>query len=163
MSWIRKWKTNKKKYSWKKVDRACDIIAGKVFDYEPDVIVALARGGLVPATILANKLNVRHVFSIGLASYNPIYGNMEVPGAVETYQKPDIQKLIRNSHAILIVDDISDRGTTFKHVENMFREQTKYNQIQTASLIIKPGTEFVPNYHYESVPDSTWVVFPWEN
>lgn len=162
MSWIKIWKKSKKLYGWRHVQRACDQLATK-YDYNlPTRIVALARGGLIPATIMANQLGVRHIYSLGVSSYEQSISGEEYPGQVEMYQRipTNIAKL-KADETVLLIDDISDRGTTFDYATN-YVKQVMGGQIVTMSLVIKPETKFIPTYYYAEVPQDCWVTFPWE-
>lgn len=157
MSWIRKWKKNKKSYNWRYIHKACDKIAEELYEADIDCIVGLSRGGLIPAVILANNLGIREVFSIGVASYDQMQ-----PGEISVYQNLPInnEQLIQSTK-ILVVDDISDKGNTFKHVTKFLREQYTAD-ITTASIFTKPKTAFIPDLFYHQAPDRQWIVFPWE-
>lgn len=163
MSWIRKWKSNKRNYSWSYIERACREIANKYHAPPPSTIIGLSRGGWIPAVTLANMMNVREVYSIGIASYETDNGCAEdVQGELRTYQKipvncPELSK----GRPILIVDDISDKGHTLSCVVNNIKSIFG-NHIQTATIFTKHGTSFVPDYYYNQVSDDEWVVFPWE-
>ena len=62
---------------------------------------------------------------------------------------------------ILIVDDISDKGTTFDYVKEHVNKICTARVI-TSAIVYKPGTSHVPDVVYDQVPDDRWVVFPWE-
>lgn len=162
MSWIQIWKKSKKKYNWNYIDNACDRIVCDVSELGITRIIGLSRGGLIPATIIANKLCVREVMSIGVASYDKGYDGTETAGSINTYQRLPVNcPGMNKGDNMLIVDDISDKGNTFKHVLNLVTDQYKSN-FYTASVFIKPGTSFKPDFYHKSVPDDQWVIFPWE-
>lgn len=163
MSWIQIWKKSKKKYNWNYIERACEELAVEVSELNIRRVIGLSRGGLIPATIIANKLCVREVLSIGVASYELGYDGIEKPGNIQTYQRLPVNCPVMNKgETMLIVDDISDKGNTFKHVLDTIKSQ--YNtQFYTASVFVKPGTCFNPDFHYKSVPNDQWVIFPWES
>lgn len=157
MSWIRSWKNNQKKYNWKYIHRACDSIVRSYDHNPPDKIIGLSRGGWVPAVILANLMGVREVLSMGVASYD---GNKQ--GEMRMYQRLPVNcPVLNNRQRVLIVDDISDKGDTLKHVIDNI--STTYNVIvETATVFYKPRTNHKPDYYHKMVPDDQWVVFPWE-
>lgn len=163
MSWIRKWKNNKKNYSWKFIERACRDITKAYRDPPPTTIIGLSRGGWVPAVTLANMMNVREVYSIGIASYETCNSYVEDnQGDIRTYQKIPVNcPSLSKGHPVLIVDDISDKGHTLSHVVSNVNAIFG-NHIQTATIFTKENTTFVPDYYYSEIPDDEWVVFPWE-
>lgn len=162
MSWTRIWKKSKRFYGWRHVDRACNNLACKYDHFLPRRIIALARGGLVPATIIANKLGVRHIHSLGLASYEMSSDGIERPGEFNLYQAlPTNAPRMNPDDVVLIVDDISDKGTTFKYAKEYIK-QIVGGTVVTMSLTIKPETQFKPDYYDEVVDQEQWLVFPWE-
>lgn len=125
-------------------------------------VIGLSRGGLIPATIIANYLNIRHVYSIGLASYE-----MDKQGNVcisrhDVYQRiPSNSRCLKRGERVLIVDDISDKGTTFQHVMNTYMTKAECD-VTTLSLFIKPETTYIPDMYHKCVPQDEWIIFPWE-
>ena len=164
MSWIRKWKSDKKAYSWKYIEKACRDIADQIKHSPPATIIGLSRGGLIPAVTLANMMGVREVYSIGIASYDSGYDSTEnQQGSLRTYQKIPVNcPGMTNGETVLIVDDISDKGNTLQCVVNNVRDIFN-KQVQTATIFTKHGTTFIPDYHHKQVTSDEWVVFPWEN
>ena len=117
-----------------------------ILDYE---ILGLSRGGLVPSVIISNILNIRKVYTLGLKSYNN-----EEKSEFEIYQVPELSP-IKN---VLIIDDISDTGDSFKAVADILGAKN----IVTASIFLKNKSAFKPNIYGKIVKDDVWVVFPWE-
>ena len=62
---------------------------------------------------------------------------------------------------VLLVDDISDEGNTFKYLTDTLHNTAPIN-LYTASLFIKSKTKFKPDVYYSSLPNNEWVIFPWE-
>ena len=163
MRWIRKWTSKKKHYSWRYIERACREIVKTYHPPPPQVIIGLSRGGWVPAVTFANMMGVREVYSMGVASYDTSNGYVEdIQGSIRTYQRLPINcPGLSKGQPVLIVDDISDKGNTLRHVVNHVKEAFG-NPIQTASIFTKRGTSFTPDYYYKCVEDDQWIVFPWE-
>jgi len=144
------------------VSRACLDLSRKLDTDHPTHIIGLARGGLVPATIIANMLGIRKVYSIGIASYQMSEGGIEFGGDINVYQQLPVNcSDISNGDNVLIVDDISDKGNTFNRAESMIQD-TFNCKVRTLALYTKPCTAHVPTYFYKQVPQDCWVVFPWE-
>ena len=166
MSWISRLtkRANKKKYSWNYIEQACKHIAD-TYDGPPiKRIVGLSRGGLVPAVLIAKHMKVREVYSIGIRSYQ------EGQDYKKRAHKPDVYQSTQyacprlgKGDPILIVEDISDKGNTFKYIAaHIFDDISASTSVTTASIFIKDKTEYQPDYYYKSLPDEQWVVFPWE-
>ena len=162
MSWIQIWKKSKRFYGWRNIQRACESLCVKYDHPLPERIIALARGGLVPATIIASKLGVRHIHSLGLASYDYHLDGTESPGEFDLYQRlPANTTRLDYDKTVLLIDDISDRGNTFSYAKNYVKEMIG-GTVVTMSIILKPKSKFVPDYYHELVDQDKWVVFPWE-
>lgn len=122
-------------------------------------IIGLSRGGLIPATIIAQQLNVSNVYSVGLKSYQEdgsYKTRLKTPVVYQELSKADIKNINKCDGSVLIVDDISDEGITMMHVSDIY----KLNNKRCASLFIKRSTCFIPRY-YHTCTDK-WIVFPWE-
>src|SRR6218665_228138 len=104
--------TNKMFYvSWEAFHRASKELAKNLLGRDFDSIVAVSRGGLVPAAILARELNIRVVDSICVSSY-------------DHDQQRELKILknsaLRDSPRLLIVDDLVDTGETAKALRELF-------------------------------------------
>jgi len=139
--------------SWRNFNSLCNKVVKQLKDKFPNIIdyniIGLSRGGLIPAVVISNILNIRKVYSLGLKSYNET--NKE---KVEIYQIPDLS----NMDKILLIDDISDTGESF----NLTKEMMQSKDVITASLYVKQGTKFMPEVYGKCVLNDVWVVFPWE-
>ena len=118
-----------------------------------DAVVAIARGGLVPAAIVARELNIRTVETVAAKSYD--HQNQ----AGITVLKPIAPELLdkaRNGGKLLIVDDLVDTGATARVVRDMLPGA------HFATVYAKPkGREMVDTFITE-VSQDTWIFFPWD-
>lgn len=115
---------------------------------EYNKIVAISRGGLIPAGILAYELDIRNSQAINISSYDEdkqradedieIFGNV---GEVD--------------EKTLIVDDLSDTGKTFRILRKIY-PQAKY-----VAVYAKEKGHSVVDIYARSMPDE-WIVFPWD-
>ena len=109
-------------------------------------------------------MGVREVYSMGVASYDAGEGLAleDQRSSIRTYQRLPINcPGLSKGQPVLIVDDISDKGHTLRHVVDHVREAFG-NPIQTATIFTKHSTTFIPDYFYKCVEDDQWVTFPWE-
>lgn len=122
-------------------------------------IIGLSRGGLIPATIIAQMLNVNNVYSIGLKSYGEdgsYKTRLKTPNMYQDLTWANVRSMNKCDGSVLIVDDISDEGVTMIHVSSKY----KLNNKRCATLFIKNKTSFIPRYYSKSTDE--WIVFPWE-
>lgn len=154
-----KWRSDRTHYDWKSVEkytkRALSVYKGP----KPDVVIGLSRGGWVPATIAAQYFSVRKLYSIGLYSYHD--DTNIASSTITQYQSLPGASTDFSNKIILMVDDISDKGKTFKYATKLLRDAYKCD-IKTMCIVVKEGTEYKPDFYYKLEPDDKWIVFPWE-
>lgn len=111
-------------------------------------IVAISRGGLIPAAIIARELECRLVETISVVSYDE-----EVKG------KPRVIKpasAAGDGEGFLIVDDLVDSGVTAKLVRELLP------RAHFACLYAKPAGKPVTDSFVVEVLQDTWILFPWD-
>lgn len=136
--------------SWDEVQSLCRKLAARIHAERPDLIriLAITRGGLFPAGILARELNIKLIETVGMESYNGMEQGSDVQILKEFNQ--------RFSHNVLVVDDLADTGRTLKELKKSLVKPV------VVTLFAKPqGLEMV-DYYAEEVPQDTWVRFPWD-
>ena len=157
--------STKTKYPWVYIDDACEDLANRIKSrVDIKYVIGIARGGLIPATLIAKHLGVREVLSFGLKSYKDGDDYETRIAEPKVYQGvQNCYQLVRGDN-VLVVDDITDKGSTFKLVTNTIREMssTLNNRMYTASIFRKPDTTYQPSFVYACAPQDEWVVFPWE-
>lgn len=115
---------------------------------EYNKIVAISRGGLIPAGILAYELNIRNSQAINISSYDEDKQRSE--------QDIEFCSLVGEvDEKTLIVDDLSDTGKTFRILRAI------YPNAQYVSVYAKPEGSKVVDIYAQSMPDE-WIVFPWD-
>jgi len=115
---------------------------------EYDKIVAISRGGLVPAGIMSYELGIRHTSVINIATY---VGARHLK--LDEVDKPEFVGKVDDK--TLIVDDLSDSGQTF----NVLRRQFGGGKFVT--VYAKPKGIGEVDIFARELPDK-WVVFPWD-
>jgi xanthine phosphoribosyltransferase len=137
--------------SWDQFHRDAKALAWRLADAGPfEAVVAITRGGLVPAAIVARELNVRLIETVCVASYeHDRQGDLRVLKTVAD----SITKL---GKAVLIVDDLVDTGKTAKVVREALPGA------HFATVYAKPmGRPLVDTFITE-VSQDTWIFFPWD-
>ena len=143
------------KISWKEIDIIIDDISQKIetSGFKPDAIVAIIRGGLVPARLLSDSLGIDDILTMEIK----LYEGIGVRGKRPFLRQPLTGEV--QGRRLLLVDDISDTGLTLQLAQEVISFYMPA-EVKTASLYIKPWTNFVPDF-YSRTTDK-WVVFPWE-
>ena len=139
--------------SWDQFHRDARALAWRLAASGPfEAIVAITRGGLVPAAIIARELDLRVVETVCVASYHD-YRNQ---GGLEVLKTIAPQVTKSGGARILVVDDLVDTGATAKVVREMLPKA------HFATVYAKPlGRPLVDTFVTE-VSQDTWIYFPWD-
>lgn len=121
--------------------------------YKPHVIVGIIRGGMVPARVLADLLEVPQVATIQVEFYVNIGKTAAEPVLKQGLASPVVEK------RVLLVDDIADSGKSLQLALNYLQNQGAA-EIKSATLYYKRKSVVEPSF-FEKETES-WVVFPWE-
>jgi len=140
--------------SWDQFHRDARALAWRLASSGPfEALVAITRGGLVPAAIIARELELRVIETVCIASYRDdnTQGGLKVLKTIA----PEIAKF-GDGAKILIVDDLVDTGATAKLVREMLPKA------HFATVYAKPlGRPLVDTFVTE-VSQDTWIYFPWD-
>ena len=140
--------------SWDQFHRDARALAWRLAGSGPfDALVAITRGGLVPAAIVARELDLRVIETVGVVTrqdYKTL-GDLKVIKAIA----PDIARLDTEGR-LLVIDDLVDTGATIKVVREMLPKA------HVATVYAKPlGRPMVDTFITE-VSQDTWIYFPWD-
>ena len=112
-------------------------------------IIAVSRGGLFPAAVLARELSIRHVETVCIASYHD-HNNQGELQVLQAAQVPN------GGEGFIIVDDLVDTGNTARAIREM------YPNAKFVTVFAKPaGAELVDDYVID-IPQNTWIEQPWD-
>ena len=146
--------------SWDTFHKDCDITAAKVTAEHPEVdyIIALSRGGVVPARIMTETIKPKNFYVLGLKLFDGYKRgkNVKLTQDLSSYSEFD------RHDKILIVDDVSDGGTTLQFAYTHIWKNSGGAHVFTACPYMKKGTCKKPNYYSKEFCDDEWIVFPFE-
>src|ERR1700754_1059555 len=141
--------------SWDQFHRDARALACRLNGVGPfNALVAIPRGGLVPAAIVAREIGMRMIDTICVASYNHTeQSDLQVLKNVSD----TVMKLGGGTgKGVLIVDDLVDTGKTARVVRDLLPEA------HIAAVYAKPlGKPLVDTFITE-VSQDTWIFFPWD-
>jgi len=147
---------NKKYYDYAEIHHFCENLANKLKRNNYDSVVGVSRGGLIPATIIAEYMNVRELRTIGVRSY-------QLNGIGKRNKEVLYQSCSPYLHGnVLLIDDIADTGETFNFLLDHFKRNKNINKITTCSVFVRRSSNYVPDFFARDIVGSEWVVFPWE-
>jgi len=141
--------------TWEDVERLSEELAQKIIEsgFEPDVVVAISRGGFDPARILCDQLGIRRLASVQVEFYSGIQDTAEKPRIVYPLNA-DVR-----GKRVLLVDDVSDTGDSLMLAKEHVLAGSP-GELKVATLHIKPWTSLRPDYHASET--EAWIVYPWE-
>ena len=124
-------------------------------EFEPEVVVALARGGWFAGRCLCDFLGLDDLASLKMEHY---VGTAEKSGE-PTVRYPMPEGSVEGKD-VLIIDDIADTGGSIKRAEEYVGEREP-GEVRTATLQLLQTSEFEPDFIGERMEGWTWVVYPW--
>ena len=122
--------------------------------FRPDIIVAIGRGGYLPARILSDYLKVFDLTSLKIEHYHAVHrqklARIRYPLTAEV-----------EGRRVLLVDDVTDSGETFQVASQHLRQRGEPAELKTAVLHHKSVSGFAPDYYAEEVTSWRWILYPW--
>ena len=135
--------------SWDQLHRDAKDLAWKLLERGPfKGIIAIARGGLVPAAIIARELNIRNVETLCIVSYD---WQVQDSTACTVLNCVD-----GDGEGWLIIDDLVDTGRTAKEIRSRLPKGL------FATVYAKPAGKPLVDVFVSEVSQDTWILFPWD-
>lgn len=123
--------------------------------FQPDVILGIARGGLIPTGSLGYALSIKNCYILNVEYYTDVDERLEVPVILPPYLE-----LIDLEHAdILVVDDVADTGHTLAKVYEFVAHSVR--STRAAVLYEKSGSVIKCDYVWRRT--DRWINFPWSS
>jgi xanthine phosphoribosyltransferase len=135
--------------SWDQLHRDTKALSWRLHDMGKawKGIVAITRGGLVPAAVIARELGIHYIDTVCITSYS-----------FKEQGEANILKNIDDSGKdFLIVDDLVDTGSTARVVKNMLPDA------YFATVYAKPAGKPLVDLYVTEVSQDTWILFPWDS
>ncbi len=135
--------------SWEQLHRDSRALAWRLLDQNEYFkgLVAITRGGLVPAAIIARELDIRLVDTVCVSSYDW----QDHSGEVEV-----LKPLAMTGEGWLLIDDLVDTGKTARIVRDMLPKA------HFATVYAKPQGRPLVDTFVTEVSQDTWILFPWD-
>ncbi|MBV7295980.1 phosphoribosyltransferase [Corynebacterium sp. TAE3-ERU12] len=143
--------------TWEDFGTAQRELAQKIVDdgYEPEIIIAVARGGLIPAGALSYSMGVKLSDAINVEFYTDVHETLPDPVLLEPLLDTDSL----DSRKLLVVDDVADSGRTLKLVLDLLAKHGA--EVRSAVLYGKSASVVEPDYVWKRTDE--WIVFPWSD
>ncbi|MGA0541541.1 xanthine phosphoribosyltransferase [Neotabrizicola sp. VNH66] len=118
-------------------------------------VVAITRGGLVPAMIVARELDIRVIDTVSVKSYHSGGGKADQRREAMVTKSPQAE-LMSDGSGILVVDDLVDSGKTLELIRSL------YPKAHFATVYAKPNGKPQVDTYVTEVSQDTWIFFPWD-
>ena len=143
--------------TWQAFGEASRAMAQAIADdgFRPDVILAIARGGLFFAGALGYALAVKNLHVMNVEFYNGVGSTLDMPVMLP----PVPQAVDFSAKKVLIADDVADSGRTLELVYSFVRDYVE--EARTAVVYEKPGSLVKCDYVWKRT--DRWINFPWSS
>ena len=140
--------------SWEELHRNAKALAWKLHDLgEWKGLVAVTRGGMVPAAIIARELEIRLIETVSVIGYHYDDSRPEQKEKAEVIKEPT---LVGDGEGWLVIDDLVDTGRTADVLRQMMPKA------HFAAIYAKPMGKPLIDTFVTEVSQDTWIYFPWD-
>lgn len=140
--------------SWENIYKLSRDVSKKISkEYDPDMIIALTRGGWVPARNLCDFLGKKDLVGLKVEHWG-ITATMDGEAKIKYPISFDL-----TGKKVLVVDDITDTGKSMI-VALDYLKTLNPREIKTATVLHIKGSKFTPDFYAEEI-EWKWVIFPW--
>jgi hypoxanthine phosphoribosyltransferase len=143
--------------NWEYIYSLCRDVSNDVKrdDFQPDVVVALARGGWFAGRCICDFLGLDDLTSLKMEHY---------VGTAQKSDEPQVRYPMPEGSVegkdVLIIDDIADTGGSIRRAEEYVEERNP-GEVRTGTLQLLDTSEFEPDYVGENLEEWAWMVYPW--
>ncbi len=131
----------------------CKTLVPMIKEYQPDALLAIARGGLTLGQLLSEALGTREVYTLNCIHYDD---NMNKLDTFDIFNIPDLSR----KHKVVLVEDIIDSGESMVEIIKVLSNKFPRCEFKVASLFYKPTALIQPDF---TVKEATgWIEFFWE-
>ncbi len=130
----------------------CKVLIPQLKEYNPDALVAIARGGLLLGHLLSEALDTREIYSLNSIHYD---GTKKLD-TFEIFNIPDLTR----KHKIVLIDDIIDSGESIVEILKILEEKYPHCEFKVATVFYKTTALMQPDFSVKEAKD--WIEFFWE-
>ena len=144
--------------SWEEVVEWTRLLAKKIKEsgYKPDIVIAVARGGYVPARLLCDFLGVDNLVSIQSQHWTEA-AKMAEKAIIKFQYKIDL-----TGYKAVLVDDIVDTGESVRLAKEFIEKEWHPTELRTAAMQwISSVAKIKPDYYAIEVKEWIWFQYPW--
>ena len=141
-----------KRYEFSDFEGDVKSIAKKIKNFNPDVLLAISRGGMTLGHSLAVALDMRNLFSLNSIHYD---GEVKLK-TLKVFNIPDLSDFKR----VVLVDDIVDSGESMAEICKILKEKFPHIELKIATIYYKPTAIIQPDFTVREADD--WIDFFWD-
>ena len=147
--------TDREVLTWDLFGQASRELAQSIADsgFVPEVVLGIARGGLLPAGALAYNLDCKALFTMNVEFYTGMGTTLDDPVILP----PILDATELDGLSVLVVDDVADSGRTLELVHRFCRDHA--SEVRTAVVYEKPTSVIRADYTWRLT--DKWINFPW--
>ena len=139
-------------YSYDEFKTDVNLLSKEIKKYNPDVILAVARGGMTLGHFLAEALEMRDLYSINSIHYE----ETRKLDTIDIFNIPDLTK----AKKVVIVDDIIDSGETMIEIKKVLSSKYPHLDLKVASIYYKEKALLRPDFMAREATE--WIEFFWD-
>jgi xanthine phosphoribosyltransferase len=138
-------------YIYEEFTKDVELLYQKAKSYEPDIILAVARGGVTLGHFLAERFNLRDLYTINSIHYD----DKKKLNSVKIFNIPDILP----HKKVLVVDEIIDSGESMTEILKTLKEKFPTVTFKTAVIFYKKEGKITPDFRCNETNE--WIEFFW--
>lgn len=139
-------------YSYELFKEDTQVLFNKCRDFQPEILLAVARGGLTLSHLLSQAMNIRSLYTLNSIHY-------EGESKLDTFNIFNIPDL-SSAKKVLIIDDIVDSGETMNEILKILKHKFPRVEFRLATLFYKETALIKPDYSVREA--NGWIDFFWE-
>ena len=147
--------TDRLRMTWDELGTGARALAEQIAEdgWRPDIVLGIARGGLLVGGAIAYSLDVKNTFTMNVEFYTGVDERLEMPMILPPV--PDLVDL--HDERVLVADDVADTGQTLLLVKDFLAG--KVGEVRIAVLYEKPHSTVQCEYVWSRTDQ--WIDFPW--
>ena len=139
-------------YGYEEFRDDTQVLVDKCRGFEPDILLAVARGGLTLSHLMAQAMDMRNLYSLNSIHYE---GELKLD-TFNIFNIPDLS----HANKVLIIDDIVDSGETMREIIKVLNKKFPDVEFKLATIFYKPTAVLQPDYTVKEA--DKWIDFFWE-
>ncbi len=139
-------------YSYEDCIKDCKVLIPQIKEYQPDALIAIARGGLALGHLLSEGLETREIYTLNSIHYD---GTKKLE-TFDIFNIPDLSRI----HKVVLIDDIVDSGESMVEILKILHQKFPHCEFKIATIFYKASALIQPDFSVKEA--NAWIEFFWE-